>query len=114
VVGVDKTNKPVDMYVDALDYFITNGPNKINEPHIFDMSFAKVREINLGYTFGTKGLGSLGKVLTNLQLSVFARNPFLIYSANKNFDPSELTGNYGESGQLPPSRSFGATLKVGF
>lgn len=114
VVGVDKTNKPVDMYVDALDYFITNGLNKINEPHVFDMSFVKVREINLGYTFSTKGLGSLGKVLTNLQLSVFARNPFLIYSANKNFDPSELTGNYGESGQLPPSRSFGATLKVGF
>lgn len=114
VVGVDKNKNKVDMYVDAITYYDNNGINKINEPHVFDMSFVKVREINLGYNFPVKSMGSMGKVFTNLQLSVFARNPFLIYSANKNFDPSEMTGNYGESGQLPPSRSFGATLRVGF
>ncbi|WP_448701403.1 SusC/RagA family TonB-linked outer membrane protein [Mucilaginibacter sp. AW1-3] len=114
VKGVDATGKPVDMYVDATVYYDNNGLNKINETSIFDLSYVKLREINLGYRFDTKSFGSVGKYLKGLQISAFVRNPWLIYTQNKNFDPSELTGNYGESGQLPPSRTIGATLKLGF
>lgn len=115
VVGVAASDlkTPVDMYVDAVTYYDVNGANKINEPHIFDLSYVKLREVNLGYTFTTSKLGRFGNAVKSLQLSAFARNPWLIYTANKNFDPSELTGNYGESGQLPPSRSYGVTLKFG-
>ncbi len=105
---------PVDMYVDAVTYYDNNGLNKINETHIFDLTYVKLREVNFGYTFNVKKLGALSNKLSTLQLSVFARNPWLIYTKNRNFDPSELTGNYGESGQLPPSRSYGVTLKFGF
>jgi len=114
VTGVTTTGAPVDMYVDAIDYYVNQVGNKVNETHIFDLSYAKLREVNLGYTFPVKKMGNLSKYVNNLQLSVFARNPWLIYAANRNFDPSELTGNYGESGGMPPSRTFGATLKLGF
>lgn len=114
VVGVDANKAPIDMYVDVFDYYITNNLNRINELHVFDLTYVKMREINFGYNIPVKSLGNVGNYIKNLQLSVFARNPFLIYTANKNFDPSELTGNYGESGQLPPSRTFGATLKFDF
>ncbi|HYH16889.1 MAG TPA: SusC/RagA family TonB-linked outer membrane protein [Flavisolibacter sp.] len=114
VKGVDADGKDVDMYVDALTYFHTNNENSIHEPYIHDASFVKLREVSLGYKLPVQNIGNLSKYVQNLQLSAFARNPWLIYTANKNFDPSEFVGLYGESGQLPPSRSYGVTLKVGF
>jgi TonB-linked SusC/RagA family outer membrane protein len=113
VKGVDKAGAPVDMYVNAIDYYDGNGANKINEMHIFDLSYVKLREVNLGYTFNLKGT-SANKFIQNLSLSAFGRNLWLIYTKNRNFDPSEFTNPYGESGQLPPSRTFGLTLKAGF
>jgi TonB-linked SusC/RagA family outer membrane protein len=113
VKGVDASGNPVDKYVSALTYFQVNVNNSINETHIFDLSYVKLREVSFGYTFPVAKT-SLNKFMKSMQLNVFARNPWLIYAANRNFDPSELTGNYGESGQLPSTRTFGATLKVGF
>lgn len=104
---------PIDMYVDAIDYYVGQYGNKINEGHIFDLTYVKLRELNLGYTVPVKKLGNLGSTVKTLNISLFARNPWLMYTKNKNFDPSELTGNYGESGQLPPSRTYGVTLKFG-
>jgi TonB-linked SusC/RagA family outer membrane protein len=116
VTGVSSADlkTPVDMYVDVIDYYDVNGANKINEGHIFDLSYVKLREVNFGYTIPVRSLGIIGNAVKSLQLSLFARNPWLIYTKNKNFDPSELTGNYGESGQLPPSKTYGLTLKAGF
>ncbi len=105
---------PVDMYVDAIDYYDGNGGNKINETHIFDLTYVKLREVNLGYSIPVKNISFLSNAVKSIDLSVFARNPWLIYTKNKNYDPSELTGNYGEAGQLPPSKSYGITLKAGF
>ena len=113
VKGVDKNGAPVDMYVDAVDYYDGNGANKINEMHIFDLSYVKLREANIGYTFNLKGKG-INKFIQNLTLSAFGRNLWLIYTKNRNFDPSEFVNAYGESGQLPPSRTLGLTLKAGF
>jgi TonB-linked SusC/RagA family outer membrane protein len=113
LVGVDNNKAPVDMYVDAVDYFVGNGSNAVHENYIHDASFVKLREVSLGYAFPVKKMGTLSKYLQTLQLSAFARNPWLIYTANRNFDPSEFVGLYGETGQLPPTRSYGLTLKVG-
>jgi outer membrane receptor protein involved in Fe transport len=114
VVGVDKNKAAVDMYVDAIDYFQGNGGNKIHELYVHDASFVKLRELSLTYRVPVDKLNGLNKVVQTLHISAFARNPWLIYSANRNFDPSEFVGLYGESGQLPPARSYGLTVKVGF
>jgi TonB-linked SusC/RagA family outer membrane protein len=114
VTGVTAAGAPVDKYVDAIDYYVNQYSNKINELHVFDLGYVKLREVNLGYTLPVKTMGPFFNSVKSLQLSVFARNPWLIYAKNRNFDPSELTGNYGEAGQMPPSKTYGLTLKFGF
>ena len=46
-----------------------------------------------------------------------ATNPWLIYSACPNIDPSEIAGvdyNYLEGGQAMSTRSFGLTVNITF
>jgi TonB-linked SusC/RagA family outer membrane protein len=116
VVGVDGTasHNKVDMYVEAGDYYTQFYNHQINENSIFDLTYVKVREISFGYRLPLEKLGKFGSNFQNINISAVCRNPFLIYSANKNIDPSELVGGYGEAGQLPPTRSIGVTLKIGF
>jgi hypothetical protein len=52
--------------------------------------------------------------MQSASIAFIARNPWLIYSAAKNFDPSEISFIYGEEGQLPPTRSWGLNLSVVF
>jgi hypothetical protein len=56
----------------------------------------------------------LGKYIQNATFSVMARNPWLIYSKTRDFDPSEISSTYGEDGQLPGTRSLGVNLRIGF
>jgi TonB-linked SusC/RagA family outer membrane protein len=116
VQGVDATTAhgKVDMYVEAGDYFSQFTNHQINEASVFSLSYVKVREISFGYKLPLEKLGKFGTNFKSITLSAIARNPFLLYSANKNIDPSELAIGYGESGQLPPTRSLGVTLKLGF
>ncbi|MES2777031.1 MAG: SusC/RagA family TonB-linked outer membrane protein [Bacteroidota bacterium] len=114
VFGVDEAGKPKDMYMEAFDYFHQNFGSGLAELDIFDGSFVKMREITLGYNFDVKKLGSWAKSFKKLGFSLFARNPFNIYTANPHFDPSELSGGYVENGQLPGIRSYGGTLRLGF
>ncbi|MFN8248852.1 MAG: SusC/RagA family TonB-linked outer membrane protein [Ferruginibacter sp.] len=114
VVGVDEQGKPVDMYVKARDYFqqFSYGDN-IAEPYIEDLTFVKLRELSLGYRIPVEKLG-IGKYFNSATFSIVARNPWLIYSKSTGFDPSEISTNYGEDGQLPGTRSLGVNLKIGF
>ncbi len=116
VVGVDATtsHNVVDKYVDAGTYYHQFYNHYINENSIFKLTYVKVREISFGYDLPVNKMGKFGSNFKKINLSAVCRNPFLIYTANKNIDPSELVGGYGESGQLPPTRSIGVTLKVGF
>lgn len=114
VVGVDNNKNPVDRYIDAIDYYQGNGVNRINEMHIFKLDYIKLREVSIGYKLPLQKLAALSKYIQSVSINAFARNPWLIYADNRNFDPSELVGAYGESGQLPPSRSYGLTINVGF
>lgn len=114
VVGVDKDNKPVDKYVEARPYFeqFAYGDG-IVEPFIQDLTFVKLRELSVGYRIPTEKLG-ISKYVTGATFSIVARNPWLIYAKQPGFDPSEISTNYGEDGQLPGTRSIGFNLKVGF
>jgi len=59
-------------------------------------------------------LKTLSKYIKNATFSIIARNPWLIYSKTKDFDPSEVSNTYGEDGQLPGTRSLGFNLRIGF
>ena len=116
VVGVSSVDEktPVDMYVDAQTYFHQFYNNQIAEPFIHELTFVKLREISLGYAIPVTKIGQLSKYIQGAQFSIIARNPWLIYSDSKNFDPSENVNLYGEDGQLPGTRSIGVNLRLKF
>jgi len=116
VVGVDATDgrTPVDRYVEAYDYFHQFYFGQIAEPFVHDLTFAKLRELSIGYTIPMQKLGKLGKVFQGANVSMIARNLFFIYRDTKNFDPSEISAVQGEDGQMPGSRSIGFNLKLNF
>ncbi len=114
VVGVSSTDNktPVDMYVDGYTYF--HQFTSVMEPFVHKLSYIKLREVSLGYTIPTEKINLFNGAIKRITLSVVARNPWLIYSASKNFDPSEISNAYGEDGQLPPVRSLGFNVKFNF
>ncbi|MFI5451716.1 SusC/RagA family TonB-linked outer membrane protein [Pedobacter sp. UC225_61] len=114
VDGVSSTTGlPVTYYVDAQQYYHNLVDNKTFDDYIYDLTYVKLREVSLGYKIPVKKLG-INKFVQNATFSVVARNPVLIYAKTKDFDPSEISGNGGESGQLPGTRGFGFNLRVGF
>lgn len=113
VTGVDATGKAVDYYVDAQAYYHQFQAANIAEASIYDLTYVKLREFSVGYKLPISKMG-LGKYIQNATFSVIARNPWLIYSKTRDFDPSEVSSTYGEDGQLPGTRSLGVNLRIGF
>ncbi len=113
VMGVDATGKAVDYYVDGQTYFHQFRNGNIAENSVYDLTFVKLREFSLGYKLPIQRMG-LGKYIQNATFSIVSRNPWLIYTKNRDFDPSEISNVFGEDGQLPGTRSLGVNLKVGF
>lgn len=104
----------VDMYVDAQTYYHQFYNAKIADPHIYDLSFVKLRELSLGYNIPVQKIGMLSKVFTTASVSVVGRNLWLISSNVEDFDPSEVASAFGENGQFPSFRSYGFNVKLGF
>lgn len=113
VFGVDDNGHDVDYYVDAQTYWHQFRNANISEVFIHDLTFVKMRELSLGYRLPVEKMG-VSKYIKNATFSVIARNPWLIYSKTKDFDPSEVSNTYGEDGQLPGTRSLGVNLRIGF
>ena len=116
VTGVSSIDNktPVDIYVDAFTYFHQFRSTRIAEPYIHKLSYIKLRELSIGYNLPVKNWSFTNKFVLAASIAVIARNPWLIYSAVKNFDPSEISLVYGEEGQLPPTRSLGITISITF
>ena len=113
-VSSDDGKTPVDTYVDAATYFQQFYFKKVAEPYVHKLSFVKLRELSIGYILPVQKWGLTNKWLHGASISVVARNPWLIYSDTKNYDPSEISGVQGEDGQLPPVRSLGINAKFNF
>jgi len=113
VFGVDATGKDVDYYVPAQTYFQQYRNNSITEDNIYDLTFVKMRELSVGYRLPMEKLG-IGKWVKTAVFSVVSRNPWLIYTKARDFDPSEISNVYGEDAQFPGTRSIGFNLKLGF
>lgn len=115
VVGVSAADGKtvVDRYVDGYTYFHQYYFNRVAEPYIHDLSYVKLREISIGYRLPIKKW-NLSSWIQDANVSLVARNPWLIYSAASNFDPSEISYLSGEEGQLPATRSIGFNVRFSF
>lgn len=108
--GVTEDGQPNTTRVDAQNLY-ANWLFALNEYWIYDKSYIKMREIALGYNLPKS---VLGKFIKSANISLIARNPFLIYSAvGGGIDISESETLWYEGGQLPPVRSFGINLRLG-
>jgi len=112
IFGVDAvTLKPVDMYVNARDYY--NGGNNTFDNDLYDLTFVKLRELAFGYNVPVNKVG-IGKWIKKMNFSVAASNPWLIYAKTRDFDPSEIANLSGEGANFPGLRGIGVNLKLGF
>lgn len=88
------------------------------ELYVVENNYVKMREISLGFKFPNKISSKLGA--SNINLSVFARNPFFIYRSIKDLDPEQMTGgsywvnNVSNAGVGPATRTFGAMIRASF
>jgi hypothetical protein len=112
-VGVNAAGEPVEFYVEAQDYFHNLFSKKTFDDYIYDLTYIKLRELSVGYRVPLKKLG-IHKHVSSLSVSFVARNPVLIYAKTKDFDPSEVSAIYGETGQYPGTRGYGFNIRVGF
>lgn len=84
----------------------------LNERWIYDKTYIKLREVSFGYNLPNRLINKWAK---SVNISLIARNPLLIYSAvGGGIDISESETIWYEGGQLPPVRSFGVNVRLGF
>ena len=113
VDGVDEDGKPVTAYMNAYQYYHYLANYDLDQ-WVYDRSYVKMREVSLTYDFPKNLLKKAGIGLNDASISFVANNPWLIYSACPNVDPSETGSNWLEGGQTASTRSFGFTVKLGF
>jgi TonB-linked SusC/RagA family outer membrane protein len=107
-------------YESIVDYFGNTTENQaIEQTHVIDKSFVRLRELNITYSFGKKITDSIG--LSNLSLSLYGKNLFLwTPDSNPYVDPeistfgNEVASEFGEFAANPSQRSYGAILKLSF
>lgn len=109
--AVTEEGQPNTTRVDAQSLY-ENWLFALNERWIYDKTYIKLREVSLGYNLPKRMLGNWAK---SVNVSFIARNPLLIYSAiGGGIDISESETLWFEGGQLPPVRSFGVNVRLGF
>ena len=114
--GVDVDGNPMSGYIDAYYYYYYKYRYG-NDCWMYDRSYVKLREVSLRYDLPQRFLDKLGIGVRDASVAFVATNPWLIYSAIPNLDPSEVGGasyNFLEGGQAISTRTFGVTLKATF
>jgi TonB-linked SusC/RagA family outer membrane protein len=110
----DETYVPNDVVVPAKQYNQRAYSNDVAEGSVFDGSFIKFRQLELGYIFPDKLWGNFP--LKGLRVSIVGRNLAFLYKTIPHIDPETSFNNANaqgmEFGQLPTSRSIG--FNVGF
>ncbi|MFP9098139.1 SusC/RagA family TonB-linked outer membrane protein [Flavobacterium sp. RHBU_24] len=96
----------------------SNNPG-IEQGHIIDKTFVRLRDMSFYYTFPTALTDRMG--ITRLQLGLYGKNLFLWTPGDNPYvDPetgtygNDLFSEFGEFGSNPSQRAYGATLKLSF
>jgi len=105
--------RPNDIYISPEKYWKYIG-SQTPLPFIYDNSYIKLREVSLTYRFPNKWI----HFASDVQLSVVARNPWIIHKNVPNIDPESNYNNGSgmglEYGSIPTRRSFGLNLNIKF
>jgi hypothetical protein len=114
VSGLDETYlREVDYYVEAQEYFHNLYNDRIFNSFVFDASYIKLRELSFSYHFAF-GEKKSDPFMKGVDITLYAGNLLMIWAAQDNFDPSELSYTSGEEAQFPSVRSFGTNLRFEF
>jgi hypothetical protein len=119
IVFLDKSGAEVtapvantEAYANAQDFF--EGFWGKTELGIYDTSYVKLREFNLGYTLNQAWVKKIG--FSSVNLSLIGRNLLIIWKNMPHIDPenSFSAGNVQgvESNMIPTSRSIGFNLRL--
>lgn len=101
------------------DFYNTQNNPGIEQTHVIDKTFVRLRDISLTYNFSSKFLKGTG--LTGSSISVYGKN-LAMWTPDENpyIDPElstfgdGLLSEQGEFGANPSQRSYGVSLKLTF
>jgi len=123
--GVKSDGTPNDKVVSQAYYYWNTynwgGPMYSNSRYslyIQENTYVKMREIAIGYNFGSNISKKIGA--TKLRVSVFGRNLFYLYRTIKDIDAEQTTAgsrwyqNVSNVGTNPSSRTYGVMLRASF
>ena len=115
---VDVSGQTNAVYVNPEDYWgqFSEWGNELPEPHVYDASYIKLREISFGYQFPTEIAQKLK--LGGLSVSFVGRNVWIIWKKVPNIDPESAYSNGNAQGleyaSFPGTRSLGINLNLKF
>ncbi len=117
VTGVDQEGNPLSLAVAPENIQGFYGAySQLSDRFIRNSSFAKLRQMSVGYSFPNDILNKMP--LTNLKVSLVARNLLVLYSSLENVDPESTYNNSNAQGLdyfgLPQTRTLGVNLKANF
>jgi TonB-linked SusC/RagA family outer membrane protein len=111
VTNGDTTYVPNETVVDAETLW--EYAYSVNEAHMVDAGFVKLRELTLAYDLPSGLTGRLG--VSGLQLALVGRN-LALWTENDHIDPESAFDNTNVQGfeyaQMPSARSFGFNITV--
>ncbi len=94
------------------NYYRTGFAQRVSNMVIFDGSYAKFRQLSIGYTIPASLLTSLP--VKSINISAVARNLFDIYNKLPNGDPATGGATGINNRALPSSRSYTLNLSINF
>lgn len=116
--GQDVSGQPNQTYMNPEVYWdqFSRWGDELHEPHVYDASFIKLREVQLTYRIPGSSVEKLR--MTGVTVGIVGRNLWLIHKKVPNIDPESGYNNGNgqgiEYGTFPWARSLGVNLKVGF
>lgn len=106
-----------DEALSARDFYWSHFNRGNEEVGMYDATYLKLRELRIGYTFGSEVASKIGA--NSLTIALVGRNLFLA-TENPHFDPETFSYNAGtivpgvEDMATPSTRSFGINLNANF
>lgn len=114
--GQDVSGQANQTYVNPELYWaqFSNWGDELHEPHVYDASFVKLREMAVGYSLPASWAQRIRA--QRISIALVGRNLWVIHKNVPNIDPETFYSNGNgqgiEYGSYPVTRSFGLDIKL--